>query len=258
MNEATAVARVMENQWLLYRRFWRGPVTAYVITPTLFLGALGVGVGGLVQQRTGAVGGVSYLQFVAPGLIAASALQAAAGESMWPIMGGLQWVRTFHAMVATPIEPRDVYSGLVGWDAVRAGIGATLFFLVAALFGAVHSASGVLAVPAAMLLAAAVAAPLTAFTATQETDARFPVIMRLGIIPLFLFSGTFFPVAQLPAPLRSAVWISPLYHGVELTRRATTGHLAAGPMLVHALVLSAFVIVGAQWGFRSFTKRLKP
>jgi len=255
---APSVVRVIENQVAIYRRFWRGPFTAYVVQPMLFLGAMGVGVGGLIDKRTGAVGGVSYLAFITPGLIVSSSMQAAAGESMWPVMGGLKWVRTFHAMVATPVEPVDVYTGLILWDALRSAIGATLFLLVGTLFGGVRSIAGVLAIPAAMLCAAAVAAPLTAFTATQETDLRFPVIMRLGVVPVFLFSGTFFPISQLPTALRTLAWASPLYHGVELARRATTGHLAAGPMAGHALILVVFIAVGTVWGRHTFTKRLKP
>jgi lipooligosaccharide transport system permease protein len=252
------VWRVVENQLQVYLKFWRGPLIAYVVTPTLFLAALGVGVGGLISQRSGSVGGVTYLEFVAPGLIASSAMQAAAGASMWPVMGGLQWVRTFHAMIATPIEPREVYAGLVLFDSLRTGIGATIFLIITALFGGMRSFSGVLAVPAAVLCAAAVAAPLTAFTATQETDNRFPVIMRLGVMPLFLFSGAFFPISQLPHTLRGVVWVSPLYHGVELARRATTGHLALGPMAAHTGILLAIIAVGSVWGFHTFTKRLKP
>src|SRR4029453_256697 len=128
--------------------------------------------------------------FVAPGLMAAGAMLGAGAEAMWPGMAGTKWGRAFPAMVAAPVRPVDVYGGVVAWTAARAFVGASIFLIVAAILGAVLSPWGVLAVPAAALCAAAFAAPLTAFAATQETDARFPLIMRIGILPLFLFSGT--------------------------------------------------------------------
>ena len=107
--------RVVEQQMLIYRRFWRGSVLAYVLAPLMFLAAIGLGLGGLVEQRSGSVGGVSYLAFVAPGLMAAAAMTGAAGESLWPVMAGMKWVRVYHAMVATPIRPSDVYGGVIAW-----------------------------------------------------------------------------------------------------------------------------------------------
>jgi lipooligosaccharide transport system permease protein len=202
------------------------------------------------------VGGLSYLDFVAPGLMAATSMQGAVGASLWPVMSGTKWTRTFHAMVATPVEAGDVYAGVVLWTASRAAMGTTIFLVVAALLGAVPSVWGVAAVPAAALCAMAFAAPLTAFAATQETDARFPVIMRLGVLPLFLFSGAFFPISQLPAGLRQLAVVSPLYHGVELCRAATTGHWHAAAVAVHVAVLLACIAAGWAWGTRSFTRKL--
>lgn len=248
--------RVVEHQAQIFRRFWRGSATFYVLNPLLFLAAIGFGLGGLVQQSTGNVSGVPYDAFVAPGLLAASAMLGAAAESMWPVMAGTKWVRTFHAMVATPVRPADVFSGVVIWTTVRSAVGASIFLIVAALLGAVLSPWGVFAVPAAALTATAFAAPLTAFSATQETDARFPVILRIGIMPLFLFSGTFFPVSQLPGVLRPLCWLSPLWHGVELCRGAMTGSIDFLPAVVHVAVLAACVAVGGRWGTRAFTKKL--
>jgi lipooligosaccharide transport system permease protein len=248
--------RVVEHQAAVFRRFWRTSVTFYVLNPVLFLAAMGIGLGGLIDDRTGDVDGVPYLTFVAAGLMAAGAMLGAAAESLWPIMAGTKWVRTFHAMVATPVRPADVYSGIVGWTVGRAGVGATIFLVVAALLGAVPSPWGVAAVPAAALCAAAFAAPITAFSATQETDAKFPLIMRIGIMPLFLFSGTFFPVDQLPAALRPLSVISPLWHGVELCRGATTGSIDFLPAVGHVAVLVGCVVAGWAWGARSFTKKL--
>lgn len=248
--------RVVEREARVYRRLWRGNVFSSLLTPVLFLAAMGVGLGDLVDQRSGGAGGVDYLEFIAPGLLAASAAMVAAGESLWPVLGGLKWMRTLHGMASTPIEPRDVHAGLVTWAMVRTAITATAFVAVAALFGAVPSLWGVLAVPAAALGAAAFAAPISAFSATQETDVSFPMIMRLGIIPLFLFSGTFFPVDQLPGWAQPLVVCSPLYHCVELCRAATTGHGNLPAIVTHVAVLVAFAAVGSALGRRSFTRRL--
>lgn len=248
--------RVVEQQVKVFRRFWRGSAFFYLLNPLLFLAAMGFGLGGLVQRHTAEVGGVSYLAFVAPGLLASSAMLGATAESLWPVMAGTKWVRTYHAMVATPIGPGDVYIGVVWWQTIRATLGSAAFLAVAALLDAVPSALGVFAIPAATLCAAAFAAPLTAFSATQETDARFPVIMRLGVMPLFLFSGTFFPVSQLPGWLQSLCWLSPLWHGVELCRGATTGSADLALVPAHIAALAVCVLAGRAWGACTFTRKL--
>jgi lipooligosaccharide transport system permease protein len=191
-------------------------------------------------------------------LLAASAAMVAAGESLWPVLGGIKWMRTSQGMVWTPIRPADVYGGIVLWAGLRDALAATAFVFIAALFGAVASPWGVLAIGAAALTGWAFAAPLAAFSATQETDVAFPMIMRLGIIPLFLFSGTFFPVDDLPGWAQPLAAVSPLWHGVELCRAATTGHGDPLAIAVHIAVLLAFVAIGAWFGVRTFSRRLAP
>jgi lipooligosaccharide transport system permease protein len=256
MPATPAVLRVVEREARVFRRLWRSSVYSSFFTPVLFLAAIGLGLGGLIDERNRAVAGLDYLTFVAPGLLAASAMQTAAGESLWPVMAGTKWLRTFHAMVTTPVGARDVYGGFVIWTAVRVTMSATAFLTVAALLGGVPSLWGVLAVPAAVLCAVAFAAPLSAFAATQDTDATFPLILRLAIVPLFLFSGTFFPTSELPAGLRAVSAVSPLWHGVELCRAATTGSVDWGAAIVHLVVLIGCVAAGWAWGTRTFTRRL--
>lgn len=252
---APLALRVVEHHAQVFRRFWRGTLFGYVLNPLLYLAALGFGLGSLITKHQSQVAGLPYVEFVAPGLMAASAMQAAAADSLWPVMAGTKWLRIYHAMVATPVRPRDVYTGSVLWTALRAGLGASVFLVVAALLGAIPSPEGVFAVPSAALCAAAFAAVLTAFSATQETDQRFPLIMRLGILPLFLLSGTFFPISQLPYWLQALAWASPLWHGVELCRASTTGTLAFGD-LAHVAFLGAYVWVGSAWGIRAFQRKL--
>lgn len=248
--------RVVERELLVYRRLWMGSAFSNFVGPVFFLAAMGLGLGNLVDQGAGEVDGVSYLVFVTPGVLAANAMQVTAGESLWPVLGGTKWLRYFHGMVATPLRPADVYGGYVVWLGVRAALGATVFVLVAAVLGGIASWWGVLAVPAAALCALAFAAPLTAYSATRDNDATFGLIMRVGIVPLFLFSGTFFPVEQLPALLRPLVWLSPLWHGVELCRAATTGSVDALAAVAHVAVLLAVVALGWTFGVRAFTEKL--
>lgn len=248
--------RVVERNARVFRRLWRGSVFSSFLAPVLFLAAMGVGLGGLIDDRNTDVDGLSYLVFVTPGLLAASTMQAAAGDSLWAVMAGVKWLRFYHGMVATPLRAADVFGGHVIWTALRTAISATAFLVVGALLGGVPSPWAVLAVPFAVLGGMAFAAPLSAYAASQETELSFAAIMRLGIVPLFLFSGTFFPVEQLPAGVRPLAWLSPLWHAAELCRDATTGDLRWVSMAGHVAVLVAIVWGGWRLGARSFTRRL--
>jgi lipooligosaccharide transport system permease protein len=250
------VIRVVEREMRVFARLWRGAVFSTFLSPILFLAAMGLGLGGLVKEHSGKVAGLSYLDFVAPGLLAASAMQIAANEAMWPVLGAVKWVKNFHATVATSITAGELLVGYVLWITLRAVLGATVFLLVAAGLGAVPSAWGVLAVPAAALCAAAFCAPIAAYSVGLDSDLSFPVIVRVGLLPLTLFSGTFFPISQLPGWLRPFAAASPLWHGVELARHATTGSLHLGADVVHIAVLLACLGAGLLWGRVAFTRRL--
>lgn len=250
--------RVVERELTIYRRLWHSAVFTQFLSPILFLGAMGLGLGGLVDERNSDVAGLSYLVFVAPGIMAAGAMQSASTDSLWQVVGGMKWIRYFHGMVATPLRPFDVFVGRLVWASIRITCSATIFLAIAALLGGVPSLWGLVAIPSSVLLGLAFAAPLAAFSGTQENADIFPVILRLGIIPLFLFSGVFFPLEQLPDGLEPVAYVTPLWHGVELTRGATTGTLVAAEVLLHVAVLSAFVLVGTWFGTRTFTRRLSP
>ncbi|HEX5946006.1 MAG TPA: ABC transporter permease [Acidimicrobiales bacterium] len=253
---ALPMLRVAEREARVWARYWRTTFLSGTLMPLMFLGAMGVGLGGLVDENRGTVDGVDYLAFVTPGILAATALQGAAGNSLWPVMGGMKWMRTFHAAAASPVSPGQVYAGYVGWGVVRMVINASLFVAIAAVLGGVTSAWGVLAVPAAALGGLAFAAPLTAYSAGADSDVTFPIVMRVAVMPMFLFSGTFFPVDQLPDWLEPLAWVSPLWHAVELCRGATTGSISLGAALGHLLFLAVVTALGARWGVRTFRSKL--
>ena len=255
----TTVTRVLEHRAVQYRRTFRSSAFTSFLSPVLFLTAMGLGLGGYVDRGGGAAfSGLTYLEFLAPGLLAATVMQSAAFEATFPIIGGLNWQRTFHAMYATPLSPRDIALGNLGWMAVRLTMIATVFTAVIVLFGAARSPLVVLGIPVAVLTGMAFAAPIAAFSGTQRTPNRFNVIFRFGIMPLFLFSGTFFPVETLPAPLRAVAWLSPLWHGVDLTRGLVLGTVGSQPvvMAIHVVVLVAIVVVASLLTIRTIGARL--
>lgn len=253
----SGIARVFEYRLLDYRRTYRSSIFNSFVGPALFLAAMGVGLGTYVNDSA-ALGGVSYLAFLAPGLLAATAMQAASFEATFPIMGGLVWNRVYHAMYATPIRPKDIALGNLAWIAFRVLLISCVFVLVTALFGAAASPLIVLAIPAAVLTGMAFAGPIAAFSATQRTVEKFNAVFRFGITPLFLFSGTFFPVESLPTFLQVVAWFTPLYHGVALCRELALGTAAEEPllMLAHTAILVAFAAVGAWATVRMFERKL--
>ena len=257
---AAPVLRLLEREVHILRRLWHGIVFSAFIQPLLYLLAMGVGIGGYVDARgTSSLGGLPYLEFVAPGLLAATAFQLGVGDSLWPVMGGTKWDKRYHAMVASPIGAGEILAAHLAWQAVRTVIAVVAFLVVAVPLGAVTSPWAVLAVPAAVLLVVATASIVATWSTFVDDERSFPLVMRIGVLPLFLFSGTFFPTSQLPSLARAFAPISPLYHGVELCRAATSGHARSpGAVVVHIVVLVAITAVGSVLGQRTFATRLTP
>ena len=245
---------VLEHRLAAYRRVWRGSVFSTFVLPVLFLLGMGISVGTFVNR--GGMLGVPYLDFIAPGLLASAALQVAISESTWPILGAFSWVRIYHAMRASPLEPRDLVGGESLWISLRAGSSAVGFLVVMALFGTVHSPWGVTVVPVAILLAIAVSTPMLAFSATITTDNWFAIVYRFAVIPMTLFAGVFFPVDQMPFAARLIAYVSPLWHGVELCRSATLGVAPAVPVVVHLGYLVAWAVIGYWLACWRYQKKL--
>jgi lipooligosaccharide transport system permease protein len=250
-------SHVLEHRLLLYRRTWRGSVFNSFLNPVLFLGAMGLGLGGYVDQSNPAsLDGVPYLAFLAPGLLAATAMQTAAGEATFPILAAIAWVRQFPAMLATPIRITDIVLGQIAYFLLRLLLVTSIFVAVIVLLGAAESPTIVLAIPAAVLTGLAFATPIAALASTLKDGSEFSLLFRFGITPLFLFSGTFFPIQQLPPVLQAIAWITPLYQGVALTRGLALGTLDPIAGAFHVSYLVAMTVVGAILFDRLLARRL--
>jgi lipooligosaccharide transport system permease protein len=244
--------------WLTdYRRTWRGSIYSSLLEPLLYLASLGLGLGTLVNRHHPAgLGGVNYLAFLAPGLLAATGMQTAVGESTYPVLGSVKWNKTYQAAVASPLRPADVFHGHVLFVVMRLGMNCTLFLAVAAAFGAIRSPAALAAVPVAVLTGLAFATPIEAWAVTRTKDTSFAMIFRFGVIPLFLFSGIFFPVSQLPVWLRPVAYATPLWHGVTLCRALSLGTAGLPAALGHAAYLAAVASAGLVAGNRTYRRRL--
>jgi lipooligosaccharide transport system permease protein len=253
---APLAPRAFEFWAYQYRRTWRAGLMTTLVGPVLFLAAMGVGLGSLVNRSRGGVQGVDYLVFLAPGMLAAAAMQTGIVESTWPVLGAIKWFKTYLAMIATPLGPTDVLVGHLMWIAVRLIGGSTAYLGVMALFGAVRSPLALLALPAAVLTGLAFASPTVSFSVARENDAGFAALFRFGVTPLFLFSGTFFPVSQLPVGLEQVAYLTPLWHGVDLCRSLCLGTATPGRSALHVAYLTVLALAGLPLARRAYHRRL--
>ena len=255
MSALRAALPVTAFNFAVFKQGWKTALFLYVITPLLFLGAMGMGLGGLVGRTRASIDGVSYLQFIAPGLLATTAMQTAVADMTYPIMSRLVWNRSYEAMLNTPVRVRDVLTGELLWLTARLLGVLALFYAIAVGFGAGHTATSVLAVPVAALTGLAFGAPVLAFSATQSGDNGFNALNRFVVLPLFLLSGAFFPLTQLPIVLQGIAWALPITHGVELCRELFLGTVGAAGA-VHLVVLLAYAVGGAVAARWTLTRRL--
>jgi lipooligosaccharide transport system permease protein len=245
---------VLEYNLVSYRRTWRGTVLSSFLLPVLFVVGFGLGVGSMVNRN---VFGEPYLWFLIPGMIATTGMQVALGEAMFPVMAKFEWIRTYHAMTAAPLSVGAILLGDMVFLVIRVVIAAAVFLGIAALFGAVRSWWSLAVLPATALLGVAVAAPVFAFTATRESGTNyFAFLQRFVVIPMTLFAGVYYPVTNLPALVQPLVWVSPLWHGVELCRAATQGHAEPWALAGHVGYLLAWAAVGLWFAVRLFRRRL--
>jgi len=245
-----AGAYVLEYHLVNYRRTWRSSALSTLVMPLLTMVGFGVGVGAFV---TGGVGGVPYLDWIVPGLIASTAVQAAFGEATWPVLSSFEWLKVYFAQAAAPLRVADILAGHLAFMLFRIGLSAGAFLAVAAAFGAVHSWWAPLTLVVSLLVGLAVAAPTVAYSATITSDSYLAILMRFALLPMSLFSGVFFPVESLPMVLRWVAYALPLWHGVDLSRDAMLGVAPGWLGLLHVLYLLSWCAAGcalAQWRFR--------
>ncbi|MDH2425887.1 ABC transporter permease [Sphaerisporangium sp. TRM90804] len=244
---------VLERALTLYRRLWRASAFSSFLLPVMFLASIGLGVGGHI----GTVDGVEYLSWIVPGVLVSTAFQMAIGECTYPVFGDFRWVRAYPAMSATPVQVADMVAGWLLYILIRALLAVLVFLGVTWLFGALHSPWALLTPLVCALVTLATAAPTMAFAAGIHHDGYFALLFRFVLIPSTLFAGVFFPVDQLPAAARPLAYLSPLWHGVELSRAATLGAAPPWPIAAHTAYLLAFTAAGVAWAVHAFRKRLQ-
>jgi lipooligosaccharide transport system permease protein len=243
--------RVVERNTLAYRRMWLAFVSG-LFEPLLYLLSIGIGVGHLVGKIPGPGGEpIPYDEFVAPGLMAAAAMNGAVFDTTFNFFFKFKYAHTYDAMLATPLEVADIARGEVTWAVIRGGIYSAAFLVTMVILGLVSSWWALLAVPAALLIAFAFAGAGVAATTFMRSWTDFDLV-NLALIPMFLFAATFFPLSQYPDAVQVVVRCTPLYQGVAIERALTTGQLQWS-MLLNALYL---VVMGAV-GVRVATRRLR-
>jgi lipooligosaccharide transport system permease protein len=244
---------VLAHYLVAYRRTWRAGVFSSFLLPVLTVLGFGVGVGAYVDQG---VGGVRYLDWIVPGLLASTALQVAIGESTWPVLSNFQWIKTYFAQSAAPLRVGDILGGHLAFVLFRVLTTSAAFLLVMAVFGALRSPWAVATLPVVLLLGLAVAAPTFAFSSWAPSDSYLALLFRFAAIPMTLFAGIFFPVESLPVALRWLAYATPLWHGVDLCRAATLGVAPQWSIAGHLLYLAAWALVGWLLARHSFRRKL--
>jgi lipooligosaccharide transport system permease protein len=248
-----AALLVVAGRWTWYRRNWRATVVSSVLQPVLMLLALGLGFGSQVQPGA-ATGGLAYAVYLAPALLAVSAVQNAAMESTYPVLSAFKWQKVYWAITATPVTSGELVGGQLLWIALRLLFSGAAYLVVAAALGVVHGPGILLSLLFAVLTGMAFSAPLVAFSATIQSEGQqFNALFRFVVLPMTLFAGTFFPITQLPIFMWPLAWVTPLWHGTELARGAAFGTLHWLPAVGHTAYLVAWCAIGvvlARWRFR--------
>ena len=235
-------------------------ISLAIANPVLYLVSIGLGVGAYIDKNTGGMGvdGVSYITFLAPALLATAAIQGAIDESVYPTLEGFKWNKIFFSMNATPLSGNHIATGVFLNSLIRVTFTAIIYGLVMLAFGVLESPRAWLAIFTAIMAGAAFGAMMQALAGMLENeDIFFTVLNRFVIMPLFLFSGTFYPLTNMPIYLQWIGWISPLWHATELGRWLTYGHEISSLMLyTHFVFLNSLLLIGIIASRRIFTRRL--
>jgi len=257
-NPISGAARLFDYWVIVYKRTWKGSAVSSFVNPLFYVLAMGVLLGDYIAGDPAQLdGATSYLAFIAPGLLAAQAMQTTFGETTYPVMGMIKWHKTYFGMTASPLSVREVILGHLGFVMFRVALTCAVFILVMAPFGVFATVWGaVLAFPVQLLVGLAFATPIYAFSAGLQNESPFALVFRLGMIPLFLFSGAFFPIENLNGWMEALARATPLWHGVDLTRMLTLDTVDASTALVHVAYLVALAVLGWFWAVRRLTRRM--
>jgi lipooligosaccharide transport system permease protein len=252
------MARQYDYFWTVYRRTWKSSVISSFVAPLLYVLAMGVLLGGFVHVAPSRLeGATSYLAFIVPGLIAAQAMQTAVSETTYPVMAAIKWHKSFWAQMASPLEVRDLANAMLMFTLFRVGSTCGVYFLVMAPFGVFATWWGpVLAWLSTMLVGMAFATWTFAFSAFIDGPDAFGLIYRLGLVPLFLFSGSFFPISNLGSVLGAVAKVTPLWHGVNLTRMFCLDRVDGSTALVNVVVLVVVLVSGWWLAIRMLERRM--
>jgi lipooligosaccharide transport system permease protein len=246
--------RLIERNLYVYKHGWMVLLSGF-FEPLFYLLGIGFGLGALIGTIPGPDGQpISYQLFVAPALLASAAMNGAINESTFNFFFKLNYNKTFTSILSTPLSPSDIALGELGWALIRGGLYAVGFMGVMVVFGLFVSPWVILAVPAALLVGFAFGAVGMAATSFMKTWQDFDLI-QLVVLPMFLFSGTFYPIDGYPPLLQAFVRITPLYQGVDLIRSLTVGAISP-VLLVHVAYLSIMGIVGLAITSRRIDKLL--
>jgi lipooligosaccharide transport system permease protein len=242
-----------------YKRTWKGSIFTSFVVPLFYVVAMGVLLGKYVDAGSADLEGApSYLAFVAPGLLASYAMQITMGETTWPVMGMIKWDRTYYAMTASPLAVADIVAAQLLYVTFRVATTCAVFLLVMSPFGVFATWWGVLAaLLVSVLVGLSFAGLFHAFSTTIKSQDGFAIVYRLLVVPMFLFSGAFFPITNLPTPLEWLARLTPLWHGVDLTRMLLIDQVEAVPALIHLAYLVALSAVGWVLAVRRLDKRLE-
>ncbi len=248
--------RLVERNIMVYRHQWI-IIFSGVFEPIFYLVGIGLGLGAIIREVPLANGEVvAYAAFVAPALVATAAMNGAVFETIFNVFFKLNYAKTYDGVLATPMGITEIAIGEMLWALMRAALYAVAMFVIMLFMGLILSPLGILMIPAALLVAAAFAAAGLAGTSYLRTVNDFDVPMGLIVMPMFLFSGTFFPIeGALPAWLVSIIQFTPLYHGINLIRSLSTGIVGMG-QLWDLLYLVAFFAVGMWIAMRQMERKL--
>ncbi|MCH7231189.1 ABC transporter permease [Glycomyces sp. L485] len=251
-----AAWRAFLLQLALYRHIWHGTLFSSVLLPILYMVSIGIGVGSYIDPA--ATGGITYAEFIAPGLVCSVAVMMLGNDMVYPVFGGYEeWGGTYLAQRATPLRPVDILNGhLIYAVGFRPLTACTVVAVVLAFFGVYTSPWAPLAVAASAFVSIAIAPWLFAWCSSLKNDAMLNSVFRFAIMPITLFSGVFFPAEQMPGFLQPLVWASPLWHGTELARAATADVAPALPPAAHLAYLVALAVGGWFVAKRVIARRL--